>query len=369
MSKFVLKKLPEGVQGLKAKSPELANRLISRYDGMVYFIDRPEVLTEILFMQEAVKSSQIEGTIATIADILDYKVNSKNKEMPVEKIIDIEEIENYKKALKYAFDELDESNDNVTILLIKNLQSMLLNNSRGKNKLRGAFKRSQNYIGNKYDNKITYTPVSAELTQDYMEDLIKFININDLGLLDPIVKVAVIHAQFELIHPFEDGNGRVGRILVPILLKKYGIIEKPFFYISYHLSTNRNKYIECLEKISIEENWANWVDFFVKAVEEQAKMLIEILKELKDIEKETKKRIQELKTQYSILVIDYLFKRIKFDSSHFIKKTQLHPATARDLLKKMTEKGIISIERVSAGTKPAVYKFDALYEVIKRMED
>lgn len=366
MTSFVLKMLPDGINHLDIDYPRNANRLIARYDGMVESVDNPEILTTILFMQEAVQSSKIEGTIATISDILDYNVGHKLDER---KSIDIQEIDNYKEALEYTLKEVEDSNYEINPRLLKNIQHILLNNSRGKDKLKGEFKRSQNYIGNKFEGKITYTPVSHILTPDYITNLIDFINSDDFDKLDSIVKVAIIHAQFELIHPFEDGNGRVGRILVPILLKKYKIIEEPFFYISYFLSKNRDEYISCLEKISTENNWESWINFFVKGVEEQSKVLMEVLKELNSIKKDTKDKITSLKTTFALQIVDFLFQKIKFDTAYFIEKTEIKAPTARKLLKDLVDNNILSIESVGSGQKSTIYRFDALYSVIEQLEN
>lgn len=372
MSKFVLNKLPSKnssqklLEAIAVPYPKDAVRLISKYDGMVEFIDNPSLLANILFLQEAVKSSNIEGTIATISDVLDYDVGSKISDQII--LADVEEIKNYEDALKYAMEEIEKNNYRFSCKIFKEIQSILLNNSRGKDKLRGAFKEKQNYIGNKLDKKITYIPVSPILTNDYMENLVEFINHNHKEI-EPLVKIALIHAQFELIHPFEDGNGRVGRIIVPILLKKYGLIENHFFYISYYLAKNRSKYIDALENISSKQDWAGWVNFFVGAIEKQSEVLILMLKEINEIARETRRKIQELKTTFAVLIVDFLFEKIKFDTAYFIKKTGINPSTARVLLKEMVDKKIISIEESGSGTRSHIYKFDALYELIRKIEE
>lgn len=368
MTNFTVNKLPNNlIKNLNTSNKIEANRLICKYDGMVSFIENPNILTSILAMQEAVLSSNIEGTIATISDILDYNVGDKIDSEVI--IDDVAEIKTYEEALKYLIEEMQSKNYKFSTSLFKNIQAILLNNSRGSDKLRGAFKQKQNYIGNKYENKITYTPVSPVLTNDYMENLVEFIN-DESNSIDPILKIAIIHAQFELIHPFEDGNGRVGRIIVPILLKKFKVIDSPFFYVSYFLAKNRDSYIEALENISQnnEEGWQNWVNFFFKSITEQSKILIAILKDLNEVAKETKEKIKELKTIFAEEILDFLFQKIKFDTSYFIKKTKINPNTARVLLKAMVENDIISVERSGSGTKSSIYKFDALYEIIKKME-
>jgi len=364
MSEFILEKLPRNI---KSDYQKEAHKLIAKYDGMVELVDYPEITLDILFMQEASQSSELEGTIATISDILDFNVGA-GADLDERKLLDIQEIENYKEALQYCIKESEDKKYNITTSLFKNMQHMLLNNSRGADKLKGDYKQSQNYIGNKYDGAITYTPVSPILTNDYMENLIEYINDIDFQNIDPLVKVAVIHAQFELIHPFEDGNGRVGRIIIPVLLKKYGIVETPFFYLSYYLSKNRDAYIGNLERISSHNDWESWVNFFVGAMAEQAKISMNVLRDLNAIRRDTKEELNKLRTSFSMQVLDFLFRKVKFTSNYFIEKTGINENTARILLKNLVSRDVISIVEAGSGTKSTIYKFDALYAVIQSFE-
>lgn len=366
LDKFILPKISNDfINNFDISYPKEANRLICRYDGMLEFIENPNILTTILSMQEAVKSSNIEGTIATISDILDHNVSDDIQNKVI--LEDIEEIKNYEEALKYVISEITDNNYNFSLRLFKNIQAILLNNVRGKDKLKGEFKTKQNYIGNKYDNKITYMPVAPILTNDYMENLVEFINDKSSDI-DPLVKIAIIHAQFELIHPFEDGNGRVGRIIIPLLLKKYKIIENHFFYISYFFAKNRDRYVTHLENISSNNDWNGWINFFIEAVTKQSLMLISMLKDLNNLIKDTKLHIRELKTIFAVQIVDFLFEEIKFNTSYFIKKTNINSSTARFLLKEMVEMNIISVEKAGSGTKSNIYRFDALYDLIKMIE-
>lgn len=365
MSDFVLKKFPEILEDFAKEYPtEKAEKYLYKYDGMVEFVYFPEVLTTILFYQESVMSSRLEGTVATITDILNYKVG---KDVSVQIGMDVTEIENYKDALGYCLKEAEQTKFKITNRLIKNIQYIILNKSRGNDKLKGEFKQKQNYIGNKLNKEITYTPVSYLHTEEYMDSLMAFINAEDN--INPLVKVAVIHAYFELIHPFEDGNGRVGRILVPILLKKYNILSTPYFYISYYLSQNRERYISALESISQENDWRSWISFFVEAIENQTEILIGMLRRLKDIRQETEQKISKLKSQFSFQIVNFLFKRIKFTTTKFIEETGINPNTARLLLKQMEKLGIVDVEERGSGQAPSIYRFKDLYVMVEEISE
>lgn len=365
MSSFLLNKLPINLPELEVKEIQEARILLSKYDGMITLLESPEVITDILGLSESVQSSSIEGTVATISDLLDFRVERLTDQR---KLLEIPEIDNYKKTLQYAVEEAERTDYLFSKRLFKELQYQLLNNDRGEDKLRGEFKKEQNYIGNKFDKSISYTPVSPLLTNDYMENLVEYINDQEQSSFNPLVRIAIIHAQFELIHPFEDGNGRVGRIMIPLLLRKYKVLETSYFYISYYLSKNRDLYINSLEAISKDRNWQLWIRFFIKAVHEQSKMLISLLKELNSLRQETKEKIAKLQTTFGLQVVDFLFKKVKFTTRYFINKTGINENTARSLLKGMEKEGIVSLVEVGSGKRSSIYKFDAMYKIIQELD-
>lgn len=366
MSEFTLKKIPEILKEIPADlSTNAITKFLYRYDGMVEFMDSPEVLTTILFYQESVMSSRLEGTIATLTDLLDVKVGKEVSEKIKD---DSVEIENYKDALGYCIKEIENKKYKFDNSLFKNIQYILLDKSKDHNKLKGKYKERQNYIGNKYDKEITYTPVSYLHTEEYMNDLITFMNDDTVGL-DPIIKLAIIHAYFELIHPFEDGNGRVGRILIPILLKKYNVLSTPYFYISYYFSKHRNDYIGTLEHISKNNDWTPWIKFFLRAMEKQAEVLINMLRQLKEIKLSTEEKIQSLNSTFSLQIINFLFRRIKFNTTTFVKETGIVGSTARSLLEKMEKNGIIEVEEKGSGQSATIYKFIDLYQMVEEIKE
>ena len=199
-----------------------------------------------------------------------------------------------------------------------------------------------------------------------MTNLVDFIN-KAQDSLNPLIKVAIIHAYFELIHPFEDGNGRVGRILVPILLKKFNVLSTPYFYISYYLSQNRERYISALEAISQKLDWKPWIEFFIEAIQHQTEILIKMLRRLKEIRGSAESKINELKSQFSIQIINFLFKRIKFTTTKFIEETGINPSTARVLLKQMEKLGIVEVEERGSGQAPSIYRFKELYAMVEEI--
>lgn len=223
------------------------------YKGFLSNTPNPILLISPLLIQEAVLSSKIEGTHATLEDFLNYEAGNKTE---IEKD-ELHEISNYRAALFYALDNMatcstinDSEKFPLTIRLIKEMHKILLNNVRGSSKDPGNFKRLQNYISS--GSTISFTPVAPELTDKFMGNLENYIHFDEIQIL---VQSAIIHAQFEMIHPFQDGNGRIGRLLIPLFLYYKEYLPYPTFYMSSYFEANRKDYIINLSNISKNKNW------------------------------------------------------------------------------------------------------------------
>ncbi len=243
-----------------------ANAALARYDGILQGIVNLDVLMSPLTTQEAVVSSKIEGTIATLEDVLEFEA-SPPKELS-EKEMTIQEIVNYRSAMRFAVDKLRTLP--ITLNLIKETHSILMKGVRGRDKGRGQFRMVQNWIGirkNAPMEDATFVPPEPRLLKDSLSNLEKYINYTEK---DPLVQLAIVHAQFELIHPFVDGNGRVGRILIPLFLYEKRLLPSPMFYLSEYLEAHREIYYEQLQTISVTGDWSEWITFFLTAITEQA---------------------------------------------------------------------------------------------------
>ena len=218
-----------------------ASSKLSEFIGYLQNLPNPSILVSALTLQESVLSSKIEGTLATISDVVKDEPETESLKN------DIVEITNYVQAMEYGRDELKDRGFNITKNIICNLHSILLtNNVRGSTKTPGQFKTEQNYIQN--DLLGNFTPLPAYLTDEYIENLV--IYMNQVNEVSPLIQAAIIHAQFEMIHPFKDGNGRVGRLLIPLFLYTSQSIPSPTFYISRYFASHDNKYKKCLFDIS-----------------------------------------------------------------------------------------------------------------------
>jgi Fic family protein len=337
-----------------------ANRGLARYDGVLQGIVNPDLLLSPIMTQEAVLSSRIEGTQATLEEVLEFETsgiegNSHNN--------DITEILNYRKAMKYALESLIKRP--ICLNLILEIHSMLLDSVRGYDKSKGIFRKVQNYIGRPGARieEAQYIPPSPELVQDCMSNLEKYIHYDEK---DKLVQLAIVHAQFEIIHPFIDRNGRLGRILIPLFLFEKGLIIQPVFYMSDYLEKNRSQYYERLRAITKESDWTGWIIFFLEAIENQAKLNIKKALKILSLYEEMKKRIPEIThSQYSINTLDAIFYTPIFTTSYFIQNSKTPKRSALLILDSLRKEGLLEVIREGRGRQPTTLSFSKLVEIVK----
>lgn len=338
-----------------------ANKELGKYDGLLHGIPNTEVILSPLTTQEAVLSSRIEGTQATLKDVLEFDAK-KNKN--VANYEDIEEVRNYRQTLNEAYEKIN-GGFPLSLRLIKEMHKTLMQGVRGENRNPGNFRRIQNWIG-KPNSKITdaeYVPPAPDTLMEHLGILEKYMHYDER---DRIVQLAVIHAQFEIIHPFLDGNGRIGRILIPLFLFEKQILTKPLFYISAYFEADRNSYYNKLRTISDTGNWDEWIEFFLTAVIEQAKKNISIAKEIINLHNSLKQTIMDITaSKYAVKILDFLFERPVFSTKDFRDALKAKPPVVKRNIDRLIENKIIEIIEKGSGTKPSVYKFSTLFKVTK----
>ncbi|TAK96035.1 Fic family protein [Patescibacteria group bacterium] len=334
-----------------------ANAEIARFDGLLQTIPNPSVLLSPLTTNEAVLSSRIEGTQATLKEVLEFEANPQKE---AKRYDDIREVINYRRALNEAVVEMQKFS--LTTRVIKKAHEILLQEVRGENKDRGNFRRQQVFIGRPGADieKATYIPPTAEKINELMSNLEKYIHSDDKDLL---IQLAVVHAQFEMIHPFMDGNGRVGRMLMPLFLYFKKAISYPSFYLSEYLESHRDEYYLALLDISKNNNWEGWITFFLKAVTEQSKENIAKAKKIISLYDQKKQRIMELtRSQFSIKILDALFTMPIFQSQDFIRLSKIPKASAFRYIGILEKNGVISSNKKR---KNKLYFFNKLLDIVK----
>ncbi|HEC93829.1 MAG TPA: Fic family protein, partial [Candidatus Kaiserbacteria bacterium] len=249
-----------------------ARDIIARYDEAVKRLPNPKIIQRSFETKEAVLSSKIEGTQATLDEVLMFDAQDIKSEKN-EKEKDYREIVNYRFAIERGKDFLKEKP--LAENIIKDLHKILLNSVRGQNKAPGQFRKTQVYIG-PYGCTIedaTFVPPGPQHIVELFSNMEKYIHAEDV--IDPLVQIAIAHYQFEAIHPFIDGNGRVGRLLVPLFLYEKEVTAYPNIYISEFLEEHRDVYYELLRNVSEKNEWIPWITFFLDAISKQTKIALE----------------------------------------------------------------------------------------------
>lgn len=324
--------------------------LLGRLDGMAITLPDIDLFVSMYVQKEAVISSQIEGTQASLIDVLQKDRNN-------EKIKDTEEIVNYIKATNYAFKRLEELP--LCMRLIKETHSVLLSGVRGNEKSPGEFRKSQNWIG--YTgctlNTASFVPPSPDEMEHSLSDLEKY--IHEDSSISNLIKTALIHYQFETIHPLLDGNGRMGRLLIVLFLKERGLIEYPVLYLSYFFKKNRNRYYELLNNVRIKGEFEEWIKFFIEGIceiSEDAISSIQKIIKLKRIDMEKIRNIPKGNISSLLLVYDYLLKHPFLETEDIRLLSDLSKPTVNKLLETLTELEILELVEEKKRYKQYVYK-------------
>lgn len=337
-----------------------ADRALARLDGIVTVLPNPDLFIAMYVKKEAILSSQIEGTQASLEGVLEFEANL----VPNENIYDIKEVINYVKALDYGIERLKTLP--MSLRLIKEVHKILMENTRGATKNPGEFRTTQNWIGPAGAglSEAIFVPPPPNMVINLMGDLENFIHQKDN--IPPLIKISLIHYQFETIHPFLDGNGRMGRLLITFYLYWKNLLSKPLLYLSFYLKKNREAYYDLLMKIRKESSWGEWIKFFLKGVyetsQESANTAGEIIK-LKDkiIYKLYENSVSSI---YAVKLLEILFDTPLVEVKDVVSKLKIHKDTANELIKSFEKIGIL--HEITGKQRYRKYIFKDYVDIIKR---
>lgn len=251
-----------------------ANQALGRLDGLASILPDPSLFIYLYVRKEAVLSSQIEGTQSSFSDLVLFE-SAESPSVPLE---DVQEVSNYVAAMNHGLRRLKEDFP-LSLRLIREIHKILLSKGRGSEKQPGEFRRSQNWIGGTRPGNAAFVPPPPENVMECMGALEKFFH-REQEDLPVLVKAALVHVQFETIHPFLDGNGRLGRLLITFLLCAAGAIREPILYLSLYFKTNRARYYELLDRVRAHGDWETWIEFFVTGVRETAEQAANTSREI-----------------------------------------------------------------------------------------
>lgn len=341
-----------------------ASGVLARYDEKMRGMINSNLLLAPLMRLDAVASSRMENTISTVEEIYRFEAeeDAGTPDPYKEARNDTVETVLYARAMRATQHALAEGQP-ISEHLIRSAHQVLLSYGRGARKKPGAFKSEQNYIGDERRGKIYYVPISPEQLSPAMEKLVDFIRNSQQR---PLLKAAIAHVEFEALHPFADGNGRVGRMLITLMLWQLGILSEPNFYLSGYFETHKEEYVWRMREVSSRGNWTDWIIFFLTALAEQARASIAKADAILGLYNEMRERFRlVLKSQHHDQALDFVFGNLIFRNDRFVAKSGIPGASARQLSRRLVEDGILSTLEPSSGRRAALYAFDALLELLE----
>ncbi|PCJ84511.1 MAG: cell filamentation protein Fic [Hyphomicrobiales bacterium] len=341
-----------------------AAEALARYDTMLKSLHNSEVLLAPLRSQEALVSSRMEGTISTLDEVLRYEADHEETTEPTgaETRYEAYEVALFGVAMRSAQKAMQDGQP-LSESLIKRAHETLLSFGRGASKSPGQYKIEQNYIGDDRKRKVNFVPISPEQLGPAMEQLIVFIN-GDSYL--PLIAAALAHVEFEALHPFKDGNGRIGRMLITLSLWEKQVISQPHFYVSGYLEEEKGQYVERMRQVSLNGDWTGWCEFFLDALCVQANRNLATAVQINELYDDMKIVFRErLASQWSIVAQDFIFSQPIFRNNRFTQKSGIPKQTAAKFTRMLVDDGLLRELVPASGRRAALYSFEPLMKIVR----
>lgn len=339
---------------------------VARYDGTLAAIPNAAVLLSPLTTQEAVLSSRIEGTQATMGEVLEFEAEGDAPNLSEARRNDIREVLNYRAAMRRAEKLLVELP--LSQRVICEAHRVLLDGVRGQGKAPGEYRRIPNWIGPAgcAMEQARFVPIAADKLPEAMSVWERYLHAD---APDRLVQLALLHAEFEALHPFLDGNGRLGRMLVPLFMWQRGLIQQPMFYVSAFLEAHRDEYYERLLAVSRDGDWTGWCRFFLGALQAQAEENQQKAAAILGLYERMKREVADLtRSQYAIHALDWIFGRPIFKSSDFVASSGIPEPTAKRIVPALREAGVLRVLVAASGRRAATLCFPALLNIAEGRE-
>lgn len=344
-----------------------ANAGLARYDGLLSAIPNAHILLSPLKTQEAVLSSKIEGTHVTIGEVLEVEAGAESEKLTQPKRDEVEEVTNYRKAMRACI--LGMKDRPLSQQLLKSAHGLLMQGVRGRDKSPGSYRTEQNWIGPKgcTANEAGFVPVPQDHLQSEMDSWEHF--LQSTSQPDVLVQLAILHVEFEALHPFKDGNGRLGRMLIPLYLFQRGLLASPDFYMSGYLEASREEYQERLRAVSRDGDWTGWCAFFLAGVRQQAAENERKARAILKLYERLKAEMVELShSQHSIRAVDFIFQRPIFSAPLFTKYSKIPKPSAARILGILRKNKLLGTLQEGKGRRPGIYAFRDLLNIAEGKE-
>jgi Fic family protein len=340
----------------------LAERALGRLDGVTMLLPRQELFLYMYVRKEAVLSSQIEGTQSTLSDLLRFETEAQAGQ-PID---DIREVSNYVDAMMYGLERLQDLP--LSLRLIREMHARLLQSGRGGSKSPGEFRRSQNWIGGTRPGNALFVPPPVTELDACLGALEQFMH-EDRSKLPALLKAGLLHVQFETIHPFLDGNGRIGRLLVTLFLCVHGVLHKPLLYLSLYLKTHRTDYYRLLQEVREHGAWEAWLEFFLEGVAETANQAFGAATRIVDLFKQDRERITlESERAGSVLRVHEFLQQSPFVTTNLlVSRTGLTAPTINAALADLERLGIV--EEVTGRRRGRVFGYRRYLAILNEGTD
>lgn len=344
----------EGLYGLL----DQASTALGRLDGVTHTLPDASLFLYMYVRKEAVLSSQIEGTQSSLSDLLLFE----NEEAPGAPLNDVIEVSNYVAAMEHGLKRLQEGFP-LSLRLIREIHGVLLSKGRGNNKTPGEFRKSQNWIGGTRPGNAIFVPPPADQLMMALDSFEKFLH-DETVKLPILVKVALAHHQFETIHPFLDGNGRVGRLLITLMLCVGGVLREPMLYLSLYFKANRRAYYDHLQLVRDTGDWEEWLRFFLTAVVETATQATATASRIMDLFAADRRKIENLgKSASRALRVHQAFSLKPISAAKVIAAT--HGMSLPPVLKGIEDLvGLGIVREITGKQRYRIFAYDAFMELL-----
>lgn len=349
---------PMVLDGTMQVALEQALLALGRLDSVTTLLPDPDLFLYMYVRKEAVLSSQIEGTRSSLSDLLLFEM----KEAPGVPINEVVEVSNYVAAMEHGLRRLREGFP-LSSRLLREIHEILLSRGRGGEKDPGQFRRSQNWIGGARPGTALFVPPPYQEVEACMADLERFLH-DDSTALPVLVRAGMAHVQFETIHPFLDGNGRVGRLLITFLLCHSGVLQKPVLYLSLYLKKNREKYYRLLEEVRRTGDWEAWVSFFMEGVRQTADGAVSTARRLVDLFEKDRERIQKRgrAAGSALRVHEVLKDRPAVSLQEVVRRARLSFPAAGSGMKLLVNLGVA--RELTGGRRNRVFGYDEYLRIL-----
>ena len=333
---------------------------VGRYDGLLQGMLNPNLLLSPLERQEAELSSRIEGTQATLEEVLEYEAHPTRK---TPRYDDIEEVLNYRQAMALATAALRERP--LSLNMIRKMHRVLLQGVRGQFRSPGEFRTVQVLVGGAGATLETasYVPPEPQHVLALLDNWERYLHMQER---DVLIQTALMHAQFELIHPFLDGNGRVGRILIPLFLYEKGVLASPSLYVSAYFERNRSAYYAHLRALATENAWEAWIVFFLDALKTQARENSRQVRQINALYDAMKQQIvAHVRSSYALPILDHIFRQPIFSVPQMTASLHIAPQTVSRLVKRLVALGLVQVRVPGHTRRAATYACEELLRIVE----